>query len=49
MSSIYVAYLTNPPSQYDIYANLESPIFIADAKNNIVFYTNNNLLFTQPY
>jgi hypothetical protein len=29
-------------------ANLATTIFIADAKNNIVFFTDNNLLYIQP-
>ena len=50
MSSAYFAILTNPPTELILnqVAYLDTTIFVADARNNIFFYTDNNFLRTQP-
>jgi hypothetical protein len=52
MTSAYFAIRSNPPSQFPLAAqvsNLASTIMVADARNNIVFFNDNNLLYTQPH
>jgi hypothetical protein len=52
MSSAYLAIRSNPPSQFPLAAsvsNLATTIMVADARNNIVFFNDNNLLYTQPH
>jgi hypothetical protein len=51
MSTDYFAILINPPTELPLAGKVENPettIFIADAKNNIAFFTDNNLLYMQP-
>ena len=51
MRAGYIAFLINPPSEFSlgvVIENQNTTIFIADAKNNIVFYTDNNLLYIKP-
>jgi hypothetical protein len=50
-STDYFAFHINPPIEFSlgiIIEYLETTIFIADAKNNIVFYTDNNMLYIKP-
>ncbi len=48
MSDDYFVILMNPPTQFSLgvkIENLATTIFIADAKNNIVFFTDDNILY----
>jgi hypothetical protein len=47
----YVAFFLNPPNQINLgfnIDNLATTIFIADANNNIIFFTDNNILYMKP-
>jgi hypothetical protein len=51
MSDDYYVILTNPATVISLGVNIENlatTLFIADAKNNIVFFTDDNILYMKP-
>jgi hypothetical protein len=47
MNTNYFAIRSNPPTQFliSVISNPGTTIFVADAKNNIVFYTDDKILY----
>jgi hypothetical protein len=51
MRQFYIAFLPNPTKYYSIFepllSNPETTIFNADAMNNLIFFTDNNIIYLQ--